>query len=57
MEGPAREVRRQQLGWGGAVISVLGIRKPMRTADGLPEGAVGVDSDTSSSTSNSIIDD
>lgn len=45
-QGQAREWRRQQLGWSGAVSSVLGFRKPIRVT---PEGALSVEAGSSGS--------
>lgn len=39
-----RAWRTQRLGWGGAVLSILGVRKPLRVSEGKPEGAVEIPS-------------
>lgn len=57
IEGPAIIWQRQQLGWAGAVSSVLGIRKLNRVADWTPEGARDVDSSSSDNGTHSIVDD
>lgn len=52
VQDTALEWRRQELGWSGAITSVLGIRKPIRVEDGLPEGLEEEDSQSSLSDSN-----
>lgn len=52
-QGQAREWRRQKLGWGGAVSSVLGFRKPIRADGAAPKGALSVEADSSGSNGSS----
>lgn len=52
-QGQAREWRRQKLGWGGAVSSVLGFCKPIRADGVVPKGALSVEAASSGSSGSS----
>ncbi|KAK7746824.1 hypothetical protein SLS53_002012 [Cytospora paraplurivora] len=40
LEAPERAWRTRRLGWGGAVLSILGVRKPLKVSEGEPDVTV-----------------